>query len=111
MISNPGRKDDSGKAPWTLLMRGCGKALSQVVAVLQFGALKYAPDSWQRVPDAETRYRDALYRHLAEIEQHGSQSVDPETDLLHWSHVACNAMFLLHLAAEEAERQVRGATR
>ncbi len=99
----PGLKYDAGKAPWSLLMRGCGHALASVVDVLQFGARKYAPDSWQRVPNAETRYRDALYRHMAAIEQEGPQAIDPETGLLHWSHVACNALFLTHLAIVNAE--------
>lgn len=108
---SPGLKYDDGKAPWSLLMRGCAKSLAQVVAVLQFGAKKYAADSWQRVENAPERYRDALYRHMHQIELRGPQAVDPETGLLEWSHVACNAMFLAHFAVEEAERQAREATR
>ncbi len=106
---SPGRKDDGGKAPWGLLMRGCAPALAGVVAVLKFGAAKYASDSWQRVEGARDRYKDALYRHLHAIETKGFMAVDPETGLLEWFHVACNALFLATFAAiaarAEAERE------
>lgn len=107
--ASPGRKDDGGKAPWGLLMRGCSLALAGVVAVLKFGANKYAADSWQNVENAEERYKDALYRHLHSIETRGFLAKDPETGLLEWFHVACNALFLATFAAKrataEAERE------
>lgn len=106
---NPGRKDDGGKAPWGLLMRGCALGLAGVVAVLKFGAQKYAPDSWQNVEGRQERYKDALYRHLHSIETRGFLAIDPETGLLEWFHVACNALFLATFAAiaakAEAERE------
>jgi len=102
-----GLKYDSGKAPWSLLMRGCGLSLAGVVSVLQFGAAKYAADSWQTVEDGETRYRDAMYRHLHSIEQNGMLAKDPETGLLEWYHVACNALFLAHFASVEANKQMK----
>ena len=89
-----GRKDDGGKLPWSLLMRGLSLSLEQVVLVLQFGAKKYAEDSWQEVPGGYERYKDALYRHLSVIEQRGPLARDPETGLLEWAHVGCNALFL-----------------
>lgn len=101
-----GRKDDGGKAPWSLLMRGCALALTGVVSVLKFGAGKYAADSWQKVEDGETRYRDALYRHLHSIETRGFTAKDPETGLLEWFHVACNALFLAHFAAKRVIAEV-----
>jgi Domain of unknown function (DUF5664) len=106
----PGRKDDSGKAPWSLLMRGCALGLAGVVAVLKFGAAKYAADSWQRVENAEERYRDALYRHLHSIEQRGFMAVDPETGLLEWFHVACNALFLASFAGMKAKAEAEKET-
>lgn len=99
-IEKPGRKDDGGKAPWSLLMRGCALALAGVLTVLMFGARKYASDSWQRVENGEERYKDALYRHLHSIELRGFMSRDAETGLLEWFHVACNALFLAHFAAK-----------
>ncbi len=106
-----GLKYDAGKPRWSLLMRGCSLALQGVVAVLTFGAQKYAADSWQNVENAEERYRDALYRHLAAIEQHGPLSVDPESGLLHWYHVACNALFMSHFATKRAIQQVEKENR
>lgn len=97
---NPGRKDDGGKLGWSLLMRGCGLSLHAVVEVLAFGAKKYSADSWQRVEDGYTRYRDAMYRHLHQIELRGIAARDPETGLLEWAHVACNALFLLYFAIQ-----------
>lgn len=94
-----GRKDDGGKLEWSLLMRGCYAGLRGVVHVLMFGAKKYAADSWQMVPDARRRYKDAIYRHLSSIEENGFYAKDPETGLLEWWHVACNALFLATFAA------------
>jgi hypothetical protein len=105
-----GMKFDGGKAPWSLLMKGCGLALAGVVAVLKFGAAKYAADSWQTVENGETRYRDALYRHLHSIEMNGVLAKDPETGLLEWFHVACNALFLAHFAAARAKAEAEKET-
>ena len=83
-------KSDSGKPrlqflPWA--------PLREVAAVMDYGARKYKPQSWQRVPDAEERYRDALLRHLwAYLE---GEKRDPETDLHHLAHAACNCLFLV----------------
>lgn len=93
-----GLKFDGGKASWSLLMRGCAKALRAVVGVLDFGAKKYSADSWQQVENARERYKDALYRHLHQIELRGFTARDPETGKLEWAHVACNALFLLTFA-------------
>lgn len=93
-----GLKFDGGKASWSLLMRGCGRALRAVVGVLDFGAKKYAADSWQQVENARDRYKDALYRHLHQIELRGFTARDPETGKLELAHVACNALFLLSFA-------------
>jgi hypothetical protein len=97
-----GRKDDGGKAPWGLLMQGCALGLAGVVSVLKFGAQKYAAHSWQKVENAEQRYVDAMYRHLHSIELRGFMAVDPESGLLEWFHVACNALFLATFAAMKA---------
>lgn len=103
-MHNPGRKDDGGKFQWALLMNGLALALRGVLAVLMFGAKKYAPDSWQRVENGPVRYKDALYRHLSEMELHGFYARDEETGLYHAYHVACNAMFMAHFAASKRVR-------
>lgn len=65
--------------------------IKHVEEVLQFGAKKYAPNSWQTVPDAEDRYWDAYERHLA----FDSAAIDTESNLLHSTHRDCNLVFLL----------------
>jgi len=90
-----GMKFDGGKPRWSLLMEGMSNALEGVAKVLTFGANKYAAHSWRTVPEGRERYRDALYRHLAAIEQ--GEELDPESGLRHWDHVICNALFLSEL--------------
>lgn len=110
-----GMKFDGGKAKWSLLMRGLSSSLEGVVAVLGFGAQKYAADSWQQVDNGYERYKDALYRHLARIEQNGIGAVDIDmqpdgnggyvdkgSGLLDWFHVACDALFCAWFAAKAA---------
>ena len=92
-----GMKYDSDKDQWSLLRTGCTRALQGVIRVLMFGAAKYAAHSWKTVPNGKVRYRDALDRHLAEIDLYGDDSVDSESGMLHWHHVACNALFLAEL--------------
>jgi hypothetical protein len=90
-------KFDAGKDNWTLLRTGCTNALQGVIRVLMFGAKKYEAHSWKKVENAKIRYRDAMERHLAEIDLHGDDSLDSESGMLHWYHVACNALFLAEL--------------
>lgn len=110
MAIGPGMKDDGGKLPWGLLMGGLGLALRAVVEVLQFGAKKYAANSWQNVEGGYERYKDALYRHLHALEQGGIRARDPETGLLELAHIGCNALFLCWFAIQadakhDAEKQ------
>jgi len=91
-----GLKYDGGKPSWVLLMKGCAKALLGVVGVLDFGAKKYSADSWKQVENGESRYRDALYRHLNAIES--GELIDPESGLSHWDHICTNALFLSELS-------------
>lgn len=93
-----GMKYDGGKPLWSLLMEGCARSVAGVVSILTFGARKYAPNSWQTVPDGYNRYRDALYRHLHAIER--GETHDEESGLPHWHHLLCNA----HFCAELDER-------
>lgn len=92
-----GLKYDADKLKWSLLRVGCTRALQGVIRVLMFGAKKYKAHSWKTVPNGEERYRDALDRHLSEIDIHGPYSTDEESGELHWHHIACNALFLAEL--------------
>ena len=93
-----GVKYDEDKLQWSLLPF---RALKEVVAVLGFGAKKYAPDNWQRVPDARTRYVDAAFRHLTDW--HLKERLDGETGKSHLAHAICCLLFLLWFEQEERE--------
>ncbi len=92
-VTNPGRKDDTGKIRVDLLPAG---ALIEVGKVLTFGAKKYgAENTWQNVTPFWPRYFAALMRHAFEVMKHGKDSKDPESGLFHMAHLACCALFLL----------------
>jgi len=94
-----GVKYDNDKIKMELLPL---RELREVARVLTYGAKKYAPDNWKKVPDLKERYTGALLRHLTEYRE--GKSFDPETgadQLLHIAQVACNALFLLWAEMEE----------
>ena len=85
-----GRKFDSGKPQYGLIPT---KALKETVNVLTRGAVKYEPENWKFVPDAQNRYFDALQRHLWDWKS--GEKHDPETGINHLAHACCNILFLL----------------
>lgn len=87
-----GAKYDSGKLLWGCFTRGLAPVIKGVVAVLTYGAQKYAADSWQQVPNALSRYSDAFDRHWNAY--NSGEQFDPESGLHHMLHVVCNAMFI-----------------
>mgnify|MGYP006921352461 CR=1 FL=1 len=91
-----GLKYDKGKPRMWLLPL---LSLVEIARVLTFGAEKYAPNSWQNVENAVERYSNALLRHLASIQD--GEIYDQESGLLHWSHVGCNALFLIWLTIKK----------
>lgn len=103
-----GRKDDTGKRRWQLLRKGCVHALEAVIKVLEYGAKKYGDDNWKLVEQAEVRYRDALDRHLADLDK--GIIYDPDTGEHQYAHVATNALFLLELH-EARKSQLKPAGR
>ena len=68
-------------------------ALSHVVDVLMFGALKYERDQWQLVPDGERRYLAAAFRHLTAYSD--GELLDQESGLPHLAHAVCCLLFIL----------------
>jgi hypothetical protein len=88
-----GEKHDAGKQRWDLLPV---LVLQGVVAVLTFGAAKYAPHNWQLVADPIARYRAALERHWFALVE--GETVDEESGIHHAFHFACNALFLAWFA-------------
>jgi len=80
------------------------RELREVAKVLTYGAKKYEPDNWKKVPDAKERYTGALLRHLTEWRD--GEVFDPEAPdakLRHMAQVVCNALFLLWEELEKEE--------
>lgn len=75
-----------------------------VARVMTFGAKKYAAENW-RAGIEFTRIISSLRRHLLEIEK--GQDIDPETNLPHAAHLACNSMFLHYYGRAKRERDDR----
>jgi hypothetical protein len=85
-----GVKYDNGKPQWSLLPF---KALTQVVEVLTYGAKKYAPDNWKKVPNAKQRYTDAGFRHFAAYAS--GETHDSETGKHHLAHAICCLLYIV----------------
>jgi hypothetical protein len=85
-----GVKFDNDKPQWSLLPF---KALKEVVDVLTYGAKKYAPDNWKKVPNAKQRYIDAGFRHFTAYA--AGEKLDPETGKSHLAHAMCCLLYLL----------------
>jgi hypothetical protein len=84
-----GRKFDGDKLQYGLLPP---LALKDVVKVLTYGAQKYEPDNWRRVPDGHRRYFDAAQRHIWAYKE--GEMNDPETGISHLAHAVCCLMFM-----------------
>lgn len=89
-----GTKYDDGKVQYTLVPP---YALQEVARNLTEGLKKYKErNNWQKVPNAEQRYMDALMRHFEAIRRGEIYDVDSSVpDMPHMAAVAVNAMFLL----------------
>ena len=108
IISNNGRKYDSGKPQLYLLPP---KSLYEIGKVLTFGAEKYGPHNWRKVDDLQNRYSSAALRHIfAHID---GESLDEETGLSHLAHAICCLMFKLEdeLIVKSEEKSVRESER
>lgn len=90
VIPPAGVKYDNGKPQWSLLPF---RALKEVVEVLTYGAKKYAPDNWKKVPDARRRYIDAGFRHFTAYAS--GETHDPETGKHHLAHAICCLLYLV----------------
>ena len=86
-----GTKYDQDKLRYDLLPPEC---LEGIVEVLTFGAKKYAPNNWLKVPDAKDRYYAAAMRHLQAWRK--GEITDPESGLHHLKHAATCLIFLLY---------------
>lgn len=96
-----GVKFDSNKPQWSLLPF---EALEEVVEVLTSGAKKYAPNNWKYVPDADARYMDAAFRHMAQYMQ--GDKYDEETGNNHLAHAMCCLLFKLWFDRQQEAEEV-----
>lgn len=78
-----GIKHDTDKDRWDLLPVNAARA---IVRVLTFGARKYDPENWRRVPDAKRRYYAAALRHMTSWWE--GEKLDPESTTSHTRGVA-----------------------
>lgn len=90
-----GSKLDQDKLRWDLLPF---ESVTPIVAVLTFGAKKYAPENWRLVENPRARYFAALMRHLAAWWL--GEKNDPETGYSHLAHAGCCLLFLLAFEAK-----------
>lgn len=93
--NEPGAKLDAGKCRLGLVLHGFSRALNEVGRVGTYGAQKYSANGWVQVPDGESRYTDAMYRHL--LKEAGGEALDPDTEMHHAAHAAWNALARLEL--------------
>lgn len=93
-------KNDAGKIRPTLVPT---QLIRDVAEVREFGDRKYgSTDNWKQVEIQ--RYRDALCRHLlAYIDD--PKSVDEESGIPHYKHMATNIAFICALEAKEQKEQ------
>lgn len=78
------------------------RALTEVGKVSTFGASKYAWKGWEALPEAVERYSDAMVRHLTKEAE--GELLDPDSGLLHASHLAWGALARLELKLREMEK-------
>ena len=89
-------KDTKGKAKISLVPM---QILKDVAEVREYGVKKYGSvDSWKEVPIED--YRDALFRHLLEYVK-DPNSVDKESGIKHYKHIACNLAFICEMENTE----------
>lgn len=68
------------------------EALEQIVAVITYGAEKYAPENWKEEVEP-ARWMAAAYRHLTAVSM--GEDMDDDTGLPHLAHAACCILFML----------------
>lgn len=73
--------------------------IEKIVEVYHFGAKKYSPNTWQKLPDGYNRYKAAMLRHLTAHEK--GELYDKESGLPHLAHMAWNAIALLYFALKK----------
>lgn len=100
-LLNPTSKFTEGKVPMNLVLDYFPHALEELGRVCDFGAQKYGAYTYKEVP--VDKYIAALMRHLIASRKN---TRDGESDLLHWSHVAWNAMVITQILKELIDEEL-----
>lgn len=98
-VSAQGAKNDVGKLGTHLLPTA---PLEEIARVLDFGAVKYAPNNWRKGL-AYSRVYGAILRHLWAWWR--GEDNDRETGLPHLAHAGCEILFLLDYHLGKPERR------
>lgn len=103
----PGTKYDADKTQYSLVPP---HALKCIADNLTAGLKKYKErDNWKKVPNAQQRYLDALYRHLEAHRRGELYDTDSSVENMpHLAAVAVNAMFLLEFMLDPDLEEVKG---
>ena len=89
-------KADAGKPQVSLVPT---QIIWDITEVREYGNRKYhSPDNWKTV--SADRYINALLRHTLKFME-DPQSVDEESGIKHYKHMACNLAFLCELLKED----------
>lgn len=93
-------KRDEGKLQLSLVPT---QIIRDIAEVRMYGNKKYGdPNNWKNVE--MERYIDALYRHfLAFVDD--PNSVDEESGISHYKHMACNIAFICHMMKDHKEEK------
>ena len=94
-----GHKDDDHKIRLDLIPP---EVIMEIGKVLTFGAIKYAPNNWQQLPNFNRRYYAAALRHLMAWRM--GEDFDKESGLLHLSHALTCLAFLTWKAYHSEEK-------
>jgi len=98
-----GAKFDEGKLLAGILQQ-FSLALTAVLEVATYRAKEYSRGGWQHVSNGFERYSDAMMRHyLKEL----SESIDPDSGILHEAHLAWNALARLELKLREQQANLK----
>jgi len=95
-------KADAGKLPISLVPT---QIIRDIAVVRRYGNMKYgSSDNWKTVE--MKRYVDALLRHALEFVDN-PESVDPESGIPHYKHMACNMAFICEMMAGRVPQKCR----
>ena len=92
-------KADAGKLQLSLVPT---QIIRDVAEVRMYGNKKYgSSDNWKEVE--MRRYVDALLRHALEFIDN-PESVDSESGIAHYKHMACNMAFICEMMGDASRR-------